>query len=87
MIKRLILFIFLVGINSSCKVFEDCDGPMYQIKDKKDIGNGMCKFHTQSIGDCFSWNDQVHLDFTDTCTLYNLSYIFKREDLYKKYGK
>lgn len=87
MIKRLIVFFILIGLNASCKYFEDCDGPVYQIKVKKEIGDGLCTYRAQSIADCLGWNDPVYLDFIDSCDTYSLSYILKREKLYEKYGK
>ena len=87
MIKHFALFFLLIGFNTSCKYFEDCDGSMYQIKVKNEIGGSQCFYRAQSITDCLVWNDQVYLDFTDSCNAYHMSYIFKREELYEKYGK
>lgn len=87
MLKRFLIFVFLVVINSSCKYFEDCDGPVYQIKVKKELGGGICEYRADSITDCLVWNDQVTITFTDTCDVYLMSQTIKREELYKKYGK
>lgn len=86
--KILIYFLFLTIFlsNGSCFIFEDCDGVRYQIKKKTEIGNSMCKYRAESIGNCYIWNDQVFLEFTDSCKVYHLSTVLDRDDLYKKYG-
>lgn len=85
MLKRVLLFIFLLSINLSCKYFEDCDGQRYQFRVKKELGNGLCQYRADSITDCLVWNDQVTITFVDSCHLYTMSQIVWRDELYKKY--
>jgi len=80
----LLLAVFL--ISNSCVLFETCDGTRYQIKEKIDLGNGMCKYKAQSIGSCLIWNDQTQVVFIDSCKVYYLSTVLDRDALYKKYG-
>jgi hypothetical protein len=81
-----ILFLAVILISDSCVLFETCDGVRYQIKEKIDIGNEMCKYKAQSIGSCLIWNDQTHVTFIDSCKVYDQSTILDRDALYNKYG-
>ena len=80
------LFVLVFFFTNSCFVFETCDGVRYQIKVKTELGNGMCQYRAESIGNCLIWNDQKFLEFTDDCKALGLSQIVDRDELCKKYG-
>jgi len=67
-------------------MFQDCDGVRYQIKKKTDLGNGMCEYRAESVGNCLVWNDQKYITFTEKCSIISLSQMFERDELYEKYG-
>ena len=81
-----ILLIFLLGIITSCEYLTVCDAKRYQLKEKTQLGNGLCEFKFYADGDCLTWADRQKLVFIDSCKAYGISQMAWRDDLKKKYG-
>lgn len=81
-----ILFLAIFIISDSCVLFETCDSVRYQIISKVDIGGGICSYRAVAFTTCLVWNDKKYLEFTEKCSEINLSQIFDRDYINKKYG-
>lgn len=77
----ILLFLFS-NLNTGCN---DCDGKYYQIVVKDELPNSSCYFKAQAFTNCYSWRDQLLIEFVDSCNTYPLSEKVTKEELYRKY--